>query len=398
MATSSRKAAADERRRGSVDPRARPGPRLLWPADAVLAVIPQLRAAGFIRDLARLRDELAAMLRDFQARARRDGIEPTRIAHATEVLAAVIDQAVMSMPWGADAGWQSLARASVSTGALSAPPSPARRLIDAAHRSFSDAGMRELIDVALALGFDGATSPAEEVPINQLRAELAGHASPYAERFAYELSPAGESSVERGNGGRWLPLWVSGALVAAALAVLFLALELSLAAKSDRLYARIAGFDGAARQAARPLPAPQPRLAGALTAESAAANVSVRDEIDRSVAIVPAAQLFAPGDATLLQGGAALLRPIAAALERAPGRIRVIGYTAGDAVRSARYPSDWDLSVDRARAVEDALTGLGVESSRMSYDGRGSVEPLAADDERPSFADGRVEIVLLAGR
>jgi flagellar motor protein MotB len=125
----------------------------------------------------------------------------------------------------------------------------------------------------------------------------------------------------------------------------------------------------------------------------------VRDEIDRSVIVVPDVQLFETGGATLRPAGIDLLRPIAAALLRTPGRIQIIGHTDGTTARSARYPSDWELSVDRARAVQEALRNLGIAPSRLGYDGRASIEPFRVDDRtRAIDGDGRIEIVLLAGR
>ncbi|HXY96465.1 MAG TPA: DotU family type IV/VI secretion system protein [Steroidobacteraceae bacterium] len=380
---------------------ARPGPRLLWEADALLALIPQLRASGFVSDLRRLHAELSGMLRDFQARARRDGIEPARVAQASEVLAAAIDHVVTSMPWGADASWQSLGAQPVSAGARPGPQGSAARLLEVAHRSSSDRGMRELISIALALGFDGGAPGAEEVQINQLRGELAAHGA-LSPRIERALSPPGQSTIVRGSPlAGWLPLWVSSAVVAALLAALFLGLVLSLAATSDRLYARIATLNAPPTQNA-PLPAPQPRLAGLLDTLPPAAEVRVHDEIDRSILVIPGAGLFAPGEAQLLPRAQALLRPVAAALQRAPGRIQVIGYTGSGTVRAARYPSDWDLSVERAHAAEGALQQLGLDSARLSYDGRAAFAPPAAPDESApgsrGAGDGRIEIVLLAGR
>jgi type VI secretion system protein ImpK len=260
--------------------------------------------------------------------------------------------------------------------------------------------MRELLGVALALGFDASRDEAELKQIDQLRTELAANDPPAGARAGHELSPQWQSSVQHSSAlTGWLPLWVSSLVVAALLAVLFFGLELSLGAKSDRLYARIAALNAPAVAAPRALPAPQPRLAGLLAEQVAAQSVSVRDEVDRSVVVVPGAQLFAPGDATLLPAGHELLRPIASALEHTPGRIEVIGHTDASFAHSARYPSDWDLSVDRARTVEEALRGLGLEPSRLTYDGRAGIEPLRADGQsRVPGGDGRVEIVLLAGR
>jgi type VI secretion system protein ImpK len=372
-----------------------PGVRLLWETDAILALVPQLRATGFVSDLAGLRERMAGMLQDFQARARLRGIEASRLTRAAEVLSALLDQVVTSMPWGADAGWRSLGTPSTASGRR-----PAQRLLDLARASPSDAGISELIGVALALGFDGRSRDMDGPVIDQVRAQLATPDRTPGESVESRLSPEGQSSVERGNAlTSWLPLWVSSLVIAALLALLFFALELSLGSKSDRLYARIAALNGPSAVTSRPLPAPQARLAGALSEQVAASTLSVRDEIDRSVIVVPDVPLFAAGDATLRPASIDLLRPIAAALQRTPGRVQIIGHTDGTAARSVRYPSDWELSVDRARAVQEALRSLGIAPSRPGYDGRASIEPLRVDDPTSTIGgDGRIEIVLLAGR
>jgi type VI secretion system protein ImpK len=374
----------------------RPGVRLLWEADGLLALVPQLRATGFVSNLPRLREQIAAMLRDFQTRAASDGFEAGRVGEASEVLAALIDHVVTSMPWGADLGWRSLAAAAPG-GAGRTPTSPATRLSELTRASCSDAGMRELIGVALALGFDGRIQGADGAQIDQVRSQLAA-ADPKAQ-LRDRLVLSASAAVARGPALSWLPLWVTSVAVAAALAVLFFALELSLGAKSDRLYARILALEAPAATAGAPLPAAQPRLAGLLSAQAAQSNLSVHDEIDRSIIVVPGKVLFEAGSATLEPAGAELLRSLAPALQGVPGRIQVIGHTQGTLAHSARYPSDWELSVDRARAVEEALHGDGIDAARLRYDGRASTEPTGgASAGQAVNGDGRIEIVLLVGR
>jgi type VI secretion system protein ImpK len=359
-----------------------------------LALVPRLRATSFVSDLAQLRERLSAMLLDFQARARNGGVEASRLTLATDVLCALLDHVVTSMPWGADASWQSVGK----SGAARDGRRPAQRLLELARASASDDGISELIGVALALGFEGRSPDSDAPIIDQVRAQLA---PPGPTRgIKRGLAPDWRSSVERAGAlTSWLPLWVSGVVIAAVLAGLFCALEFSLASKSDRLYARIAALQLPSGPAPRALPAPQPRLARPLSGQLAAGLLSVRDEIDRSVIVVPGVRLFEAGGATLQPPGTALLRPVAAALQDTPGRIQIIGHTDGAAARSARYPSDWELSVDRARAVQEALRGFGIAPSRLGYDGRASTEPLKVDDRTSTQGgDGRIEIVLLAGR
>jgi type VI secretion system protein ImpK len=196
-----------------------------------------------------------------------------------------------------------------------------------------------------------------------------------------------------------LPLWVTSLVAAALLAVLYFSLALSLGEKSDRVYAQLAALRPEKAASPQPLPASQPRLADLLSASVAAQRLTVRDEIDRSVVVLPDEALFEAGTAALRTAGLESLRPVAAALQSTPGRVLVVGHTDGKATRSARYPSDWDLSVDRARSVHDALRALGVGAARLRFDGRADTEPLMTTGATPlSSGNGRIEIVLLAGR
>jgi type VI secretion system protein ImpK len=149
---------------------------------------------------------------------------------------------------------------------------------------------------------------------------------------------------------------------------------------------------------AAPPPAPQPRLASLLS-PAASSGLQVRDEIDRSVVTLRDDMLFEAATDRLLRAGTQSLRSVAAALQHTAGQVVVIGHTDRNSERSARFPSNWELSVERARAVHDALRSFGVAASRLRYDGRADTEPLAsAGPHAAPVHSGRVEIVLLAGR
>lgn len=120
--------------------------RLLWMASPVLLLIGPLRATRFVSDLAKLRAGICAKLDAFERQAHDQGVGSSRGVQAREALAALIDQVVLTTPWGADAGWRS----------LSGPLSPT---------SVSDPGMRELIGIATALVFSHASeSPNRDTP------------------------------------------------------------------------------------------------------------------------------------------------------------------------------------------------------------------------------------------
>jgi type VI secretion system protein ImpK len=157
-----------------------------------------------------------------------------------------------------------------------------------------------------------------------------------------------------------------------------------------------------ARPAPVPPPAPGPppatptqaeRLRAALAADIAQGAVSVPDG-GAAVLRLDAAALFAPGSATLLPASAPLLHRVAAALAALPpgAAARAIGYTDNQPVRTVRFPSNFEFSAARARAVSEALGRAGAPP--LVAEGRGEAEPLAANATAEGRArNRRIEIV-----
>jgi len=386
----------------SLEPGAASGPNpLVSEADALLALVPQLRSTPHIADVARLRAEIVALLQRFDERSRARGLTAFQCQKAHFVLCALIDEVVEAMPWGAAGQWQRLNPLQASVGAR--PGEGAlRQLAQMAEDPGANRDLRELVFVALALGFDarGRGAGAAGGEADQIRARVAGLLSREPSADERALSVRWKPAVGRGNAlASWLPLWVGSFIIAGLLAVLYFSLALALGSQSDRVFAQIAALRfptlptvHAASAAAEPRLAP-------LLAASGAQGLQVRDEIDRSVVTLRDDALFDPATANLLSTADPFLRPVAAALQQASGQIQVIGHTDSQFERSARFPSNWELSVERARAVRDALRALGISEARLHYDGRADTEPLAGAGAGQAAAhNGRVEIVLLAGR
>ena len=102
---------------------------------------------------------------------------------------------------------------------------------------------------------------------------------------------------------------------------------------------------------------------------------------------------FKPDSAELLPGEAGRLDALAHALAAVPDRtLLVVGHTAD----IGRPEGQKKLSVDRARAVADALEKRGIPRDRLLYEGRGGTEPAAANSTEEGRArNRRVEIIIL---
>lgn len=119
---------------------------------------------------------------------------------------------------------------------------------------------------------------------------------------------------------------------------------------------------------------------------------------DRLVIRMKSAILFGEAQAVLTSQAESVLAGLAPVLARAPSRLRVEGHTDDLPIRSALFPSNWELSTARAISVIRYLEEHGIERERLSVAGYGEFHPLAPNDSAERRAlNRRVEIVVLGG-
>jgi len=107
--------------------------------------------------------------------------------------------------------------------------------------------------------------------------------------------------------------------------------------------------------------------------------------------------LFAPGNATLKKEGQAPLAQIATALKEIKDRdFLVTGHTDNAPIHSARFPSNWELSTQRAVDVVKFLGSQGVEPKHLAAAGYAENDPVTENDTpEHKQANRRIEIVLM---
>ena len=106
--------------------------------------------------------------------------------------------------------------------------------------------------------------------------------------------------------------------------------------------------------------------------------------------------LFSSGSATLQPAGAPLLEEISHLLNvdrKHP--ITVEGNTDNQPIQSSQFPSNWELSTDRATTVVRYLIAHGVQDQRLSAAGYADLHPLASNATAAGRArNRRVDVVL----
>lgn len=388
-------AAADLARLGGLNP-------LVEAANPLLAAIPQIRHALRHPDPNGLRARLREQIDGFERSARASGQPEDRVFVARYALCALLDDSAIATPWGRDWSGEGL------VAELHGEPSGAEKFFALLEQMSADpAGYFELLEffyVCLALGFEGKYRAGEggRQALTQCRTRLYDLLAQHRPQTPTELS------------GRWrgvlvparrlpgaLALWAAGSACALVAAAVYLGYSVSLGASSDpvaRQLAQLKPVPLAARAGAVPAVA-KPAAPSALTRELAAeigrGEVAVADAAAGSLIVLKSDELFGSGSARLNAALHPAIERIADALDKIPGAIVVTGHTDDVPIRTARFPSNWDLSAERARSVVTLMQSRLREPARLRAEGVADSEPVAPNDGSANRARNRRVAILL---
>lgn len=107
--------------------------------------------------------------------------------------------------------------------------------------------------------------------------------------------------------------------------------------------------------------------------------------------------LFASGVAAPSGVASTTVRKVAAVLREVPNAVRIEGYTDDQPIRTAQFPSNWELSSARAASVVHVLAAEGIKPSRLAAVGYGEFQPIADNATvEGRNANRRVMLVILA--
>jgi chemotaxis protein MotB len=134
---------------------------------------------------------------------------------------------------------------------------------------------------------------------------------------------------------------------------------------------------------------------GRVPALSGLTVLEVRGEL---VLRLPEKLMFDRGEALLSEEGKAALDAIADELHQRSVRLRVEGHSDATPIHTARFPSNWQLSMARAMEVVGFLLEKGkIEPGRMAAAGYGEHHPVASNDNQEGRAQNRrVDLIVVA--
>ena len=135
-------------------------------------------------------------------------------------------------------------------------------------------------------------------------------------------------------------------------------------------------------------------LIAALGGEKSEKDILVERIADLVILTFPERIVFDSGRARIKPSAHATLGKVATFIkERTYLAVEVQGHTDDRPINNMRYPSNWELSADRAMGVSKALIGLGVNPTRLSVKGFGEYRPhVPNDSDDHRLNNRRVEI------
>lgn len=133
--------------------------------------------------------------------------------------------------------------------------------------------------------------------------------------------------------------------------------------------------------------------------KSALTNLIVGADVlvsDRGIMVSLNEQVaFSSGSSTLTNEAREILRSFSDLIVNLPNSIVIEGHTDDQPISTARFPSNWSLSSDRAANVAGELERLGVKAKRMEVVGYGSTRPKVENTDAASRAiNRRIDILI----
>ncbi|WP_132253125.1 type VI secretion system protein TssL, long form [Methylobacterium segetis] len=381
-------------------------------AGPLLLLFGRLRVQLSRASFANLMEQVASAIEDFEADARAAGAPAEQTRTAKYIVCATADDVVQNIPTDERHVWTQYSMLSrffgERTGGVRFFEELDRAKVDP-HGTYN---LLELQYACLAMGFQGIhrTSAGGAATLQQIQRnlyEMLRRTRP-ANR---EVSPRWQGrSLAAAIAQFQVPLWAIGSVVAVLLLGFYILLRFMLAGSTEAAATALVSVHpatelGIQRRIYTPPPPPPPppptsptaKLRSALQDEIASQKISV-SEAGNTIVVRIAAALFPPGDAAVKPEFRTLIERLAKLLDGQPGGIKVVGHTDSAPIKNVRFPSNFHLSLERAKAVGQVMKAGLARPERVEVEGKGADVPIAPNDSPDGRArNRRVEILIPRG-
>ncbi|WP_347330423.1 type IVB secretion system protein IcmH/DotU [Marinimicrobium locisalis] len=197
---------------------------LVSAADTLLAVHSKVRQSARHPDVAGLYRQLTQEIRQFEGKAREQGLPPETVLAARYILCSVLDEAVLNTPWGSDSPWAQRTLLSAFHNETSGGEKFFQILDRMNQAPSQNLDMLELMYLCLSLGFEGRYRLANRGRdvLEQIKDDVYRTIRRYRGEHERSLSPTWEGLGQtRSTLTQAIPLWVWAAMVALVLVLTY---------------------------------------------------------------------------------------------------------------------------------------------------------------------------------
>ena len=367
-------------------------------AAPLLVLVSQLRGVPSHADVNGLHSQVIARVQKFEADAAAAGVATEHLAAARYAMCAVLDETVLSTPWGSESIWSTHTLLTTFHKETWGGEKFFQILDRLKQDPARNVDLLELLYLCLALGFEGKyriqNRGREQLAVVQ--DELYRLIRQARGDFERQLSPHWKGVEDRRNPlARYVPLWVVASVLVAVLLGLFISFRIGLARTAEPIEAALSGIGITDVSSLQVASVPNSlRLKPLLAGQEAQGLMTVTENGGVTVVTLQGDNLFASGRAEVNPQYAPILTQVAQALDQVPGPVRVVGHTDNVPIRSFRFQSNWELSRERAIDVAEILGESMQVQTRLIPQGVADTQPVAANDTAQGRAmNRRVEIV-----
>jgi type VI secretion system protein ImpK len=391
---------------------------IMQAAGPLLLLLGRLRVAVLQAPFAVLMEQVAEAIVYFDKAIRLAGVSAEQANTAKYILCATADDIVQNIPTDDRHVWTHYSMLSRFFGERIGGVRFFEELDRAKMDPINNYTVLELMYAALALGFQGVnrTSANGQANLQRIQRDLYEILRRVRPRVDRELSPHWQGQALPHDVSRLrIPVWAVMGVAALGLFGLFITLRVLLSQGAEVAAAELAQLHGQGEMkiehrvfaAPPPVPVPHPppepakltqlqRIRAALAPEISAGKVDASQTATKIVITVGDLVLFPSGQATVKRDFEPIAKRIGETLEKEPGTISIIGHT--DNVKlnvASRFTSNWQLSMERAKAVVNMLKPALSQPERLTADGRGDEAPVAPNTTPEGRAKNRrVELML----
>ncbi|GJD45623.1 hypothetical protein AFCDBAGC_3497 [Methylobacterium cerastii] len=381
-------------------------------AGPLLLLFGRLRVQLSRASFSNLMEQVAAAIEDFEKDCRSGGAPPEQARIAKYLVCATADDVVQNIPTDERHVWTQYSMLSRFFGERTGGVRFFEELERAKVDPYGSYDLLELQHACLAMGFQGIhrTSAGGAATLQQIQRNLYEllRRTRAAER---EISPRWQGrSLATVAAQAQIPLWAMASVVGVLLLGFFLMLRFLLGGGTEAAAEALVSVHpstpiGIQRRIYTPPPPPPPppptspagKFRAALQDDIAGQRISV-SEISNQIVLRLASTMFSPGDATVKPEFKALVERLGKLLEAQAGGIKVVGHTDSAPIKNVRFPSNFHLSLERARAVGQLMRATLSKPDRVEVEGKGADVPIAGNDTVEGRArNRRVEILIPRG-